>query len=441
MANLKLSVQTGGLYNETPSSIDIPMRILTTGNFTDMNGTEVEVTEEMLNNIANRYNLDAEKTYQIDSSAGIITPSNLNDFVNRNCSIQEDHEAGKVGNTTGRIKGRFRVKSLVDGGYGIFVTGHVQGKDNVDRVLDGRLKNLSIQFDLESFETIEVSWVTRGADPRAFALLGKGEFVKLGSFEQVCLQLIDNIDRIRSKQSRILALERGINVNSRLVILCKRNKITKSESRELANVLQQSTNAVEILNTLDDILPIRMHKGTFIPHDKNKEIYQKIRFQGDNMNTVLKGDSPKEIVNNLLLTTANPSDGSASFAANDDDDKKELSKKKRQLTEKMGDCYDKGDAEMGKKYREKLKKLMDDEDKGKLSALSDYDVDEEGGKGKENGELKAELQKTKDEVNILLEKTKSLENTIVSLQSVQNTKTAEDILKTIKTALESGGVK
>jgi hypothetical protein len=417
---IKLGVEIGGIIHNANETAEIPMRILTTGEFVDMHGTAVTVDKSMLDNITRKYNEDLLKTYEIDRSAGRTIPADVNEFINRNAPIQQDHLAGTVGVTTGHHKGRFSVKELSDGGHGIFGIGCIY--PDYIKQLGKQLINLSIQFDLNTFEHIETSWVTKGADARALAILGKGYFAKTGSSEQIALKLFHNIDTIRLKQNRIVELEHQIGINARLVILCKRRKITKGESRLLNSALLKSPNAVEILNALDEMLPVKFHRGNFIPRDSNADFYKKIYFQGDKMSTELKGNSTEEILRNLPATDTNAALGTqlAKGSSEEDEDKKEFARHKKELINKMSDCYDKGDAEMGKKYREKLSKLMEDEEKGSLSALSDYEVEQDGGKGEESKKLMAELAKVKEEKAALENANTGLKDEMAKLQSSKN---------------------
>ncbi|MFV8250237.1 hypothetical protein [Bdellovibrio bacteriovorus] len=134
--------KTGSLYKRA--------MICRTGDFVGIYG-EVTVTKEMLEKIAEKYNRER------------ANPQNENDFA----PLQVDHNTS-ADVTKGRVMADMEVKQIdpellgeSEGTviWGLFATIRVDNEEAIEKVESGEYANLSIFFNDETFEVMEVSFV------------------------------------------------------------------------------------------------------------------------------------------------------------------------------------------------------------------------------------------------------------------------------------------
>lgn len=87
-----------------------------------------------------------------------------------------DHEQKTVMNIVGHVIGELKILEK-DGDPYLFATLRVKGKENVDRVKDGRFSQVSMGFDPITHELGEISWVVNGAIPGAQVIMSDGSKV------------------------------------------------------------------------------------------------------------------------------------------------------------------------------------------------------------------------------------------------------------------------
>lgn len=131
-----------------------------TGTFDGMNGP-VTVTKEMLEGIAETYNLERKN------------PQNENDYR----PVLTDH-VREVDRVKGRILPDLEVKPWTDPGtgeeeFGLFGTLRIDNEDAREKVINGTYANLSISFDEDTFELFEISFVSVEAAKRSIILSNK----------------------------------------------------------------------------------------------------------------------------------------------------------------------------------------------------------------------------------------------------------------------------
>jgi hypothetical protein len=131
-----------------------------TGTFDGMNG-QVTVTKEMLEGIAEVYNLERKN------------PQNENDYR----PVLTDH-VREVDRVKGRILPDLEVKPWTDPGtgdeeFGLFGTLRIDNEDAREKVTNGTYANLSISFDEDTFELFEISFVSIEAAKRSIILSNK----------------------------------------------------------------------------------------------------------------------------------------------------------------------------------------------------------------------------------------------------------------------------
>lgn len=134
----------GSQPQDAPKMLERPCRIVYPGKFMSMDG-EVDVTEAMLEKLAANHNSVVNSLKRMAEVAGLQT--------NASPPIQVDHSRSGW-DTVGRLVGPVELKphQLPDGQQvkALFGTARILGKENVERVMDGRWSNLSIGADFEA---------------------------------------------------------------------------------------------------------------------------------------------------------------------------------------------------------------------------------------------------------------------------------------------------
>ena len=136
---------------------------------------------------------------------------------------QKDHQQG-VDHTVGHVVGEFELVEGEGGPY-LFANLRVKGRENVEKVGDGRYKKVSIGFDPKTHESFEISWVVNGAIPNAQNI----------SFSDGSVSLKKDFDN-----SRVYTTSNLTNVKTVLLSKYEQNikKVTEIENEiELSNML------------------------------------------------------------------------------------------------------------------------------------------------------------------------------------------------------------
>lgn len=133
---------------EIPSSLDKRARFVYAGRFMSMDG-EVEVTREQLEKLVGSYNKGLAKLKRLANGAPRLMQP-----------VQLDHTRSAK-DTIGRLVGELSLEDweMDDGTVVPAVYGNLRilGRENVERVLDGRWSELSIGADFEAGEVSELS--------------------------------------------------------------------------------------------------------------------------------------------------------------------------------------------------------------------------------------------------------------------------------------------
>jgi hypothetical protein len=268
VSNVIFSSPTGystskGKASEDLKSLDINVLALHNGTFTDMSGTEVEVTREVIHNLANVYNANVEKVLTAQREVFALKDNkrledmSINDFELEPNQI--NHDASDNLKTAGRIFGLMEVQEVKDKTY-LFCNLRVKGRDNVERVLDNRFRDLSIQYDPETYETVEISWVVKGAAKNAMAILGKNEDncdnnKILGLTSKVSLSTIRDMQTnlMRAKKD-LRHFEDILQAKKRLISLCRTQKINYAQKTKLEKDLYKFSEPHLIVELLESII-------------------------------------------------------------------------------------------------------------------------------------------------------------------------------------------
>jgi hypothetical protein len=269
MANIKLQkgFATSILdENINENSIDVNIHMLHTGFFTDMNGTDVEITEETLNNLCTAYNKATREAYDIDKNLiPEVAGQSVNEYDNRNAPNQVNHNTWDAWDTVGNVIGLMEIRALNEKH---FLCGkvRVKGKENVARVKDKRWRNVSIQYNPETYEFVEISWVTFGAAGEARHMMSLPHHM-IEKNKMSC-NFLKSLDIIRQKHNEILALDKEIKVTKKLISLIQNGSLSRAQMMELKPHLLQQEDSLKAIKLMEYIMP-----NKFKPYIiKNKEV-------------------------------------------------------------------------------------------------------------------------------------------------------------------------
>lgn len=137
----------------------------------DANGNSFDIKKEDVQAIHDKYNQTVKFKWNKLQKLGKDVPLRHVETV----ANLLDHDP-KAMNVVGRVIGELEIIEKGGDPY-LFATVRVKGKDNVERVKDGRFSQVSIGFDPSNHELSEISWVVNGAIPGAQAIMSDGSKV------------------------------------------------------------------------------------------------------------------------------------------------------------------------------------------------------------------------------------------------------------------------
>ncbi len=297
MLNKNIILQNCGfstaIEKESPGTIDITVQALHTGIFVDMNGTEVIVNQEMIENICNTHNVSLQILHDIDSETDPkVKDIKLADFEHRNAPNQIGHDASDPLKTVGHVIGFMETKEINNKCY-LFCKIRVKGEENIVKVRDGRFKNMSVQFNPETFEFVEISWVVKGAAYEAHAMMGKNQFNEKGvNNNKISWNFSHTVDTIRSKRESITLMKKKLEATKHLVALSKTGLINMAQIRKIKPELEKFNNPEEVIKLLESVMPNK----TFRPQVINdQEVVNKL-LKGTNMTNKVNAAAPTDLM-------------------------------------------------------------------------------------------------------------------------------------------------
>lgn len=144
-------VDTSNPPTEIPPYLDRKIRLVYEGQFDSMEGP-VTVTRQHLEQLAKKHNAGLSKLRRL--ATGEIPLAS-------NPSIQLDHSRSAI-NTVGRLHGNLELEEFDHPEHGRVLSltsmSRILGRDNVERVLDGRWSEVSIGADFDNSKLEEVSF-------------------------------------------------------------------------------------------------------------------------------------------------------------------------------------------------------------------------------------------------------------------------------------------
>lgn len=267
-------------------------RALSEGEYTDMNGTPVMVDRNTLEALAINYNkkVDAiflEKQIEIKESMHELDQATLLNAEKNNIEDCEllpnytDHDMSKVRNIVGRIVGKIWVRESL-GKYALFMNTKIKGMENVAPVADNRWCDLSVQYNPETHDLVELSWVGYGADPKARKIMGAP--VQLA--QSAVNPIADITNQLKAAEALVVKLDRKLLINKNLLGLCKLRKINKAQAFFIEKELN-GVNDLVAINSMFRILDTQLSipkKENFV--ELSEEEVNKLFYSIKEMNNV-----------------------------------------------------------------------------------------------------------------------------------------------------------
>lgn len=451
-----------GKGKDDNSELDVRIMALCPGDYTDMNGTEVEVTAETIHNLCNTYNEDTKILHLKDQK---LTPNlakiNINDFDNRNAPNQLDHDEGTVLKTAGHVIGLMQVEEVDNIPY-LFCTVRVKGKENVEPVKDGRRRNVSLGYQMGTWKFGEISWVVKGAAVEARAIFGKPQSKKQLLNNNLSVDFIEKFATIQQTEKILLAkqqaLENELIIKKRLIALCVTGKINRATADYIEQEIKdKKINNPEVIKLMETILPTSKFEPEYFNLLNKEEISkmtneQKVALSATDFIAGCVALKKPKLEENK--PAGEPKEEGKPAGKPDQDGERKYGKshalKHKEIFSKMGEAYEKGDMELGKKYREMGCKLAEDAAEGRFN-LSEYETDEKSEKSEEVKKLsreiddvKVSLAALKNEQNIAFSKLKDDQMIVLSqftdkLSENFNNSDVKELLNKIK--VQEEGVK
>ncbi len=159
---LDFAINNVAFSEKNANEMEVNCLLMYSGNFVDAGGADITVKPELLRSLASRYMNYLETPLPGDSAIRKFfgkAPERLYRPISLN------HSKDNVLNIIGRVIG-LEVKEDTDDAF-LFGKMKILGEDNVQRVRDGRLNNVSISFDYDDMtdmgDLIEISYVFDGA--------------------------------------------------------------------------------------------------------------------------------------------------------------------------------------------------------------------------------------------------------------------------------------
>lgn len=421
MSNIKLAKSGYAtiIENSSSESLEVTLLALYEGNFIDMNGTDVEITEDTIKNIASTYNEFVRLKYKEKSKVKDLPP--IEEF--EEAPNQVDHDMSNLV-TAGRVFGLMWSKKI-DGKMHLFCKVRVKGAENVARVSDNRWRDVSVQYNPVTYELVEISWVTKGALPEASKF--GANYNTNNQNGQTFSTLIAKIRESEQKLTDLkVSLESKLSVKKHLVALCRKNRLSMAKAKLIEDKVHSFNNPKSVIELIESVLPEDKFKAKYVNLSSQQELAKSLIKDNYLRENLMLGEKP---MNEKNVQTIRDAFGTISLGKDskklsekdegiqeqDIDKDNKLSKENmnhyhKKLMDNMTDSYDKGDVEMAKKWKGKLAKFEKDCEEGSVAKLSDYDIEDESKDSKDVKELAAKLE----DVNVQLSTLKDSVNTLLS---------------------------
>lgn len=382
-------------------TLDVKVLALCDGKFVDMNGTEVVIDREMINGIAEHYN--SATRLMFEQEALTDPEATIEIFDNRNAPNQLNHDDTDVRKTVGHVVGLMEVKEQDERTY-LYMTLRVKGKDAVDAVRLKKWRNLSVQFNPETKEFVEISWVVKGAVSEARSLLGKQSANTYTNTTSLGWTFGNAFDNITAKVEQYNRLKNELFAKRHLIALCQAKVITKAQANDIEARFSQFADPRKAVELIQGVMPVDRFKPKFI-QDRSllKQLKLSEQDMSDNVVEVTNLDEAARIALAKKKLEETETESRAERAEVDryeyEEGKKAAEDKHKELSKKALAAYESGDMEMGKKLSDKVKALGEAIEKGDKVNLSEYEVEVTTTDSEEAKKIAEKLAAFKDEIN------------------------------------------
>lgn len=270
------------------NKIDVDVMALHPGKFIDANGTPVEITNEIIEKICDYYNKELSlisgifNTENKNINITTIPEEKMESRNNNNENKEEEYEHApvqldhdmSVRNTVGFILGKMRIE-YINGEANLFVKLRIKKRENVENIEHKLWRKVSMRFNLETFKTTELSFVTKPAAPMARVLSdGSSKLTnkQFNSKNEIALSLKDVHQKIKDHEKELEQLNTEKKVNAKLCYLIKSGSLTPAQAKLCKNdlMLQSSPIDRDITLRLMNNLPKQVAFGNF---NRNVQAY------------------------------------------------------------------------------------------------------------------------------------------------------------------------
>lgn len=371
-------------------TLDVKVLALCDGKFVDMNGTEVVIDREMINGIAEHYN--SATRLMFEQEALTDPEATIEIFDNRNAPNQLNHDDTDVRKTVGHVVGLMEVKEQDERTY-LYMTLRVKGKDAVDAVRLKKWRNLSVQFNPDTKEFVEISWVVKGAVSEARSLLGKQSTNTYTNTTSLGWTFRNAFDNITAKVEQYNRLKNELFAKRHLIALCQARVITKAQANDIEARFSQFADPRKAVELIQGVMPVDRFKPKFI---QDRSLLKQLKLSEQDMS-----DTVVEVTNldeAARIALARKQMGEPNNPP-PEDDKEKAKERHSELSKKALAAYESGDMEMGKKLSDKVKALGEAIEKGDKVNLSEYEVEVTTTDSEEAKKIAEKLAAFKDEIN------------------------------------------
>lgn len=251
---------------ETTGHKLMTFKMISQGKYTDANGQELEVTDEIIEALKNNYNTQLEmkvnehnKLVNEGLKTGLLTADNFEDFI----AMVKDHHI-KLDNLIGKIYGKlWTYKSL--GRLSLFCNVHVMDKLAYHNFCINLWSNTSISFNTD-FNIIEYSAVTYGADERS-KLMFSGENNNKINKNNLQNKILSDIIALKNKVNNDLFNAKQKKLLDKYIVQMTQDLKLKPymglELRECLKDVKEVDTLVGILNFIQRYIPTEKTCTTF----------------------------------------------------------------------------------------------------------------------------------------------------------------------------------
>ncbi len=254
MIQLSLPGQDTSWSEVNPNAVDVKTLILYPFFVeADANGNSFDIKKEDVQAIHDVYNKSVKFKWSKLQKLGKNVPLKHVETV----ANLLDHDPKSL-NVVGRVIGELEIIEKGGDPY-LFATLRVKGKENVERVKDGRFSQVSIGFDPVNHELQEISWVVNGAIPGAQAIMSGLPKTTLNNIPKSTDFNLMNVTNLKSvllsqydkQRNRLDDIQNEIEIETMLISLAADGKLYPRDKLRIKSQLSKISDKQIRLDTFN----------------------------------------------------------------------------------------------------------------------------------------------------------------------------------------------